>query len=293
MSTVSVVIPTYNRRGMIGEAVQSVLDQTETDFELIVVDDGSTDDTVAFLEATFGGDARVRVFTKENGGSASARNFGVEQARSDWIAYLDSDDRWLPNFLESQLACAAANPEADLIICDARYEGNWKPGRTTVFARHAWRTPDSIEAMCNGAWALPSCMLIRTEVARALPWDGTFRFAEDTAFLFHFNERGYRCIENPDVLTRYLKHDGTDCAPQKVADGDRILKDHLALLEAFAERMDDPSRVQYQIARKKARYLARHGRWREARPHAWRWWRAQPTSRRAMRFALRSLFSRQ
>lgn len=290
--SVSVVVPTFNRRELVGEAIESVLAQSFRDFELIVVDDGSTDGTQEVLRERFGDDRRLRLFSQDNAGSAAARNFGVLQAEGTWVAYLDSDDVWLPGHLESQLACAASHPEADLVICDARYEGGWKRDGSTVFERNSWRTPNSIDAMCNGAWALPSCMLLRANVAKQLPWDGTFKFAEDTAFLFQFNEHGYACVENRDVLTIYRKHDGLGGEQQKVDARDKILLDHLALLEAFASRAKDPSKVRYQIDRKKARYFARHGRWREARPHAWRWLRARPTSRRALRFAFRSLFSR-
>ena len=289
---VSVIVPTFNRREMVTGAIESILAQTMGDFELIVVDDGSVDGTLEHLEATFSHDARVRLLDKDNGGSACARNFGVQHASAPWIAYLDSDDRWLPEFLESQLACASEHPDVDLVICDARYEGEWKAGRTTVFSRSSWRTPDSIDAMCDGAWALPSCMLMRAEIARRIPWDPQFRYCEDTAFLFQFNEQGLVCIENPKVLTIYQKHDGCEAAPQKVDERDGILGDQLAILEAYASRASDSAKVRYQIARRKARYYARHGQWREVRPYAWRWLRARPTSLRALRFALRSLFAR-
>ena len=100
---VSVVIPAYNRAGSLRASVDSVLGQSWPDFELLVVDDGSTDDTLAVARAI--GDPRIRILsTPHNMGASGARNFGAAQARGDWIAFHDSDDIWLPRRLELQMA---------------------------------------------------------------------------------------------------------------------------------------------------------------------------------------------
>ncbi len=91
---ISVVIPTFNRGYVVGEAINSALSQTISAGEIIVVDDGSTDDTSKIL-GEFGDE--IVVIRQENRGVSAARNAGVERARGDWIAFLDSDDLWLPN----------------------------------------------------------------------------------------------------------------------------------------------------------------------------------------------------
>jgi glycosyltransferase involved in cell wall biosynthesis len=109
--SVSVVIPAYNASRFIAETLQSVLAQTLLPDEILVVDDGSSDDTAAIAEA-FG--APVRVFRRTNQRQAAARNFGVEQATGDWIAFLDADDLWAPNKLAMQFDELARHPEADI-----------------------------------------------------------------------------------------------------------------------------------------------------------------------------------
>jgi glycosyltransferase involved in cell wall biosynthesis len=103
---ISVVLPTYNRASMLAVAVQSVLAQTFADLELIVVDDGSTDETPGVLEAI--ADPRlVRLRSDQQRGAAVSRNAGIGAARGEFLAFQDSDDEWLPGKLERQLSVFA------------------------------------------------------------------------------------------------------------------------------------------------------------------------------------------
>lgn len=101
--TVSVILPTYNRRGLIARSIRSVLQQTYRDFELIVVDDGSTDGTAAVLRKFR--DRRMRVFRlRRNKGAGAARNTGIRRAKGDYIAFQDSDDEWIPEKLAKHMS---------------------------------------------------------------------------------------------------------------------------------------------------------------------------------------------
>ena len=288
---VAIVVPTFNRRRLVLEAVESVLAQTLSDFELIVVDDGSTDGTGDEIAQRYADEPRLRYVHKENGGTASARNRGLDEVRAPLTAFLDSDDLWAPEYLETQLAALEAHPEADLVLCDARLEGGWKREGATIRSRPSWRVPDSLDAMLNGAWALPSCMLLRTDVVKKLRFSTDYRHSEDTEFLFRFNAEGHTCIENPVVLAVWRKHAGGDQAAQKMDQKEGMLLEHLEMLEAYADRAKDTKRAHYQINRKRALYLSRNKRWREARPYLWRWWRYKPDSMRALRYLIRSLFA--
>ena len=109
--TFTVVTPTYNRKKTILTAINSVLTQTYTDFELIVVDDGSSDDTRSVVTGL--GDLRIQYQWQPNGGGSKARNVGIDAARGKYIAFLDSDDKFLPNKLERVLH-VTANHSADV-----------------------------------------------------------------------------------------------------------------------------------------------------------------------------------
>ncbi|MEU1870131.1 teichuronic acid biosynthesis glycosyltransferase TuaG [Streptomyces ambofaciens] len=108
MPLVSVVMPVYNSAATLGASVRSVLAQTHTDVELLVTDDASTDDSMDLLQDLARRDERVRPRpAPEQGGAARARNLALERARGEYVAFLDSDDMWLPEKLERQLAFAA------------------------------------------------------------------------------------------------------------------------------------------------------------------------------------------
>jgi len=113
---VSAIIPVYNRRHTIGRAIQSVLEQTFQDFEIIVIDDGSTDGTGAMVEGPR--DARIRYVRHErNRGAAAARNTGILAARGGYLAFLDSDDEWLPHKLAEQIALLEATSADCQLSC--------------------------------------------------------------------------------------------------------------------------------------------------------------------------------
>lgn len=114
---VSVVIPVFNGARFVAKAMSSVLGQTMEDLELIVVDDGSTDDTAAIVRCF--SDGRIRYHYQKNRGLSAARNTGVRLACAPWVAFLDCDDYWRPGKLAAQLARAREAPEAALIYCGA------------------------------------------------------------------------------------------------------------------------------------------------------------------------------
>jgi glycosyltransferase involved in cell wall biosynthesis len=140
---VSVVIPTYNRADKVGKAIESVLVQTVTDLEVIVVDDGSSDNTGEVLKAAYGD--RIRYYFQSNQGASVARNRGVEEARGEWIAFLDSDDVWEKDKIEWQLkALRRFRPSCRACYTDTRFFNH--PETRTMFqlVEHEYRHEETM-----------------------------------------------------------------------------------------------------------------------------------------------------
>jgi glycosyltransferase involved in cell wall biosynthesis len=115
MPTVSVILPTYNRARLLGRAIQSVFAQTYQDFELIVVDDGSTDNTESLVKS-FNSEKIRYIRHRQNKGASAARNTGIQSAKGAYIAFQDSDDEWMPEKLEKQMrAFETAPPEVGIV----------------------------------------------------------------------------------------------------------------------------------------------------------------------------------
>ncbi len=128
MSKVSVVIPLYNKGAYVERAVRSALAQTFADFEIIVIDDGSTDDGAIVVSKI--SDSRIRLIRQENQGISEARNRGISEARSELIAFLDADDAWKPHFLSTILRLKARCPDVG-IYC-TKYEYVELSGKTWI-----------------------------------------------------------------------------------------------------------------------------------------------------------------
>ena len=116
---ISIIVPVYQVEKYLNECIDSILAQTFTDFELILVDDGSPDNCPALCDAAAKRDSRVRVIHKQNGGVSTARNAGLDAAQGNWIAFVDSDDTVEPEYLE-KMHKAVLETGADFAICSSQ-----------------------------------------------------------------------------------------------------------------------------------------------------------------------------
>ena len=188
---VSVVIPAYDRERLVGEAIDSVLAQ-DVPLELIVVDDGSTDGTAAAVQAY--GD-RVRYHYQENRGIAGARNAGIALAHCSLLAFLDSDDVWMPNKLSRQLAALEADPQLEAVFGHA--EQFYDPAVDDEFRR---RHPIKVQ---NSPATLSAAMLIRREAfERVGPFDATVDSGVDVDWYLRARDVGLRTQVLPDIVYR-------------------------------------------------------------------------------------------
>jgi glycosyltransferase involved in cell wall biosynthesis len=188
---VSIVIPAYNCAEFINEALQSIYRQTYSHWEIIVVDDGSTDATSSILALHR---KRIRYFAQENKGTAAARNAGLRQVRGDLIAFLDNDDVWLPEKLEHQVRVMQAWPDCGLVFTDGKTFTEAGVRRESVLSQrlHSWldahATGDPLVAkgcmfrkllFANEISSASSVMLRRTIVERAGGFDEAIPIADD------------------------------------------------------------------------------------------------------------------
>lgn len=138
---ISVIVPVYNVEQYLCRCVDSILAQTFPDFELLLIDDGSKDRSGEICDEYAGKDERVRVFHKENGGVSSARNLGIDNAKGEWISFIDADDRILPEFLQSLIETADESDE--LIVGGNTYfgeeEGETVPPENIVVKREHFK----------------------------------------------------------------------------------------------------------------------------------------------------------
>jgi glycosyltransferase involved in cell wall biosynthesis len=209
MPRVSVVIPAYNCAATIGQTLKSVQDQTFADWEVLVGDDASTDDTVAQVEAL--GDLRIRALPAEqNGGPAAARNRALRHASGDFVAFLDADDWWLPNYLERQVGRFdtenASTGDVGAVACDALLatEDGTTDGRTYL-AQFGRRRVDaaSVESLLRRNTIYVSCLVPRA-IGEELGWFDTGLFGtEDHDLWLKILETGRRIVVQVEPLAVY------------------------------------------------------------------------------------------
>ncbi len=158
---VTTLIPTFNRQHTIVQCIQSVLDQTYQPIEIIVVDDGSLDDTGAILEREFGNS--IVVMSQENQGQSAATRWGLEKAKGELIAFLDSDDLWTPNKIQSQVAFLSQHPQITVVYTDAEEYSKFGENHKSYVALHSrLRDPANLmHAMVNLNIPLRSTVLCR------------------------------------------------------------------------------------------------------------------------------------
>ena len=123
----SIVIPLYNKENLIEYSIKSILSQTFQDFEIIVVNDGSTDNSVSVAESVM--DPRIRLINQANAGVSAARNRGIKEAKYDLIAFMDADDEWKPDYLDTQYRLTKKYPECSVFACN--YEFHNSKGKIT------------------------------------------------------------------------------------------------------------------------------------------------------------------
>ena len=232
---VSAIILTYNRADLIMEAIESVLAQTYTDYEIIVIDDGSTDKTAQVLRELIE-TGRIRYIWQENQGECAARNHGLRQARGEYVAFLDSDDLWLPQKLEAQVACLEAYAEAGLVQSsflkfDDATGNNLGIRDTSWFS--GWIYPQ-IFMHWSDLMAVDAVLIPLKVLQHVGGFDETLKRGLDLELWWRIS-RYYPFMAIPEVLTKVRVHSGSVSAADKATVSEWF---RVSLEKAFAA---DPS----------------------------------------------------
>lgn len=254
MPKVSVIIPVYNGEKYLRDAIGSVLAQTYTDFELIVVDDGSTDRSGRIVREEFGHVAQYHY--QPNGGSAKARNSGVKASRGRYIAFLDADDLWMPEKLALQVPVLDTRPEIGLVHSDVeqvdpagRHVRVWKnSGRMDAYARR----------LVKGHVIAAYASLVRREILeRVGGFDEDFPAAayEDLEFSIRVGQVcEIYCVDRP--LAKHRDH-----GESASSDEERGLRNRALFVEKMVSRFGDDRAHRRFLSGERARCLSDFGKY--------------------------------
>jgi len=238
---VSVVVPLHNKGDFIFKALESVASQSIVDWEMVVVENGSTDDGPAIVREFTLRDSRVRLIEAppEVRGPGAARNLGIQESRGEWIQFLDADDLLLPGHFERQLEAIEANPRADVVTCD------WLEGPSLEDSRCQLKRPTNAFAgdRCVAAsiaftpWVVHSAWVKKTALGEPPWWDVSFdrEAAEDHVFWFRVLQKA-RLAYSDHVGVYYRtetqgrRHDKTQIA-RYLRTVDRAIMTNIACLQ--------------------------------------------------------------
>lgn len=243
MPFISVLIPLYNKENFVEKTIQSALDQTYQDFEVVVINDGSTDKSLEIVKSFK--DKRIKIFNQDNQGVAKARNNGVNNSQGEWVAFLDADDVWLPNHLSELRKCIHKLPKAKLV--STAYKINLQPAfiKTPTYSKAPSNYIDYIQdyleyCYVDSLFWTSSICVNKEKFIEIGGFDNNLKTGEDLDFMIRFSQKydlGFNPIytitynrktENnlSDSHTLYEKKKYID-KHQSEEDQDQILKKYL------------------------------------------------------------------
>ncbi len=272
----TVVMAARDTRATIGPAIRSVLAQTRDDWELVVVDDGSTDGTPDVVRGF--ADPRIRLLERAHGGAAAARAAGIAAGGEPLICLLDSDDLWMPAYLEAMGAALEADPGASFAYTDAWYldEGTRRIRRLSAMGHQRPPEPPPSTAaglfavLCERNFVYNAVTLRRSAVDEAGPPDSRLRSMIDWEWWLRLAARGHRAVRVPGRLGVYrLRAASLSRDPVQVAAGQRDL------WRLVADEYDLPEDVRAQLRSRAAGFDAEVAALTGRRPAALAVWRAR------------------
>lgn len=225
---ISIVMPCYNGARLLARSVASVQAQTRTDWELVIVDDGSRDDSWALMQTLAADDARIVPMQQTNAGAAAARNTGLSHARGRLVAFLDSDDTWTPDFLERMSAALAGREDDAIAYCGWQNVGVGRAG-SPPFVPPEYEGPGKVEALLGGCrWPIHGAMLGLAPLRRHGAFDTGLSSCMDYDLWLRLGST-LQLVRVPAVMAFYHFHDGEQITKNR----SRIAFNHLRAQRKF------------------------------------------------------------
>lgn len=223
----SIIIPVYNAAATISETIASVCAQTLTDFEIIAIDDGSTDDSLSILLAMAAVEPRLRVVSVTNGGVSAARNLGAGLATGKLLAFLDADDLWMPEKLQCHWAAHQEDPELAVSFAQIRFLWADTRIRRTTYSTVPIGIVTAASLLAENAACTTSNIVVRRDVfAASTRFRADMRFAEDQEWLISSARAGHKLIGLDRHLVDYrMSEDGLSANLDAMFDGWRMVQD--------------------------------------------------------------------
>jgi len=259
---ISLIIPCYNARQTLGKCLNSVLEQSYSNLEIIIIDDGSTDGTSKIYEDFQRRDKRIKIFKQDNSGVSKARNRGVKVATGEYICFVDSDDWVEPNYC-SELYHSLLEENADIAIVEASYED---ANGNVVFNK-----PISEEKVIDGKRAL--ALLLEDNVIQSHPWGKLYKVSffknvnfpenlkcfEDYSTLFKIFDKAVKVVKSNRQLYHYIQHDDSlshNLSPETAYHFYLSIMDVFRFWQSTTEVKNDP-KITKNIVRKLLMVLKR------------------------------------
>jgi len=201
--SVTVVVPAYNAAQYLSETIESVLAQTFNDFELLIIDDGSTDNTAEIAHQYSQQDSRVKLFSQQNQGVSVARNMGIQMAQGEFVAFLDSDDQWLSDKLAVHIEHLTSQPELGISFAKVEFmTPDSKP--TGQFSNSSLTNISPVQLYYENLIITPSNVVIRRVVFEQIgDFDVNLKGNEDAELFLRASCRGWKVEGIERVLTLY------------------------------------------------------------------------------------------
>jgi len=273
--TASVIIPSYNSSAYVRDAVDSALAQTYKDIEVIVVDDGSTDDTKQVLEPYIRGN-KIKYIHQANRGLSGARNTGIKAAKGEYIALLDADDIFLPEKIEKQVAHLESHPECDVSYCDLYHFNDGEPNVLLKLNYRYYSGKEVLPNLLRQSFIAPVTVVFRKSVFERFGYfdEAMRQFAEDLEFWLRLSYGGAQICFLPEILAKLrLRGEGNI---QSLENQPKMKLTALRVIEKLNEKMSPVERhesgIKFSLVEHRLKLIFAYllvGRKSEARKSVW------------------------